>query len=110
MRDAVHGEGVEPDFFFHDRKASRHALHGELSSAAGQDAGPLAEIVAFRLTLARQIPRARCLLPAGVVSRYGGSTRKTLVTGKKGRHDQNGCYRPGAPISSFRRVSRRTRP
>ena len=23
MRDAVHGEGVEPDFFFHDRKASR---------------------------------------------------------------------------------------
>jgi hypothetical protein len=53
MRDAVHGEGVEPDFFFHDRKASRHALHGELSSAAGQNAGPLAEFVAFRLTLAR---------------------------------------------------------
>jgi hypothetical protein len=25
MRDAVHGEGVEPDFFFHDRRLSARA-------------------------------------------------------------------------------------
>src|SRR6266478_9496455 len=36
MRDAVHGEGVETDLFFHDRKALRHALHGGSSSAAGR--------------------------------------------------------------------------
>jgi hypothetical protein len=52
MRDAVHGEGVEPDFFFHDRKASRTP-----PCDSPVNGGLLAEIVAFPLVLARQIRR-----------------------------------------------------
>jgi hypothetical protein len=51
VRHAVHGEGVEPDFFFH------WATLGTLSFPllARSSAGLAAEIVAFRLALARQI-------------------------------------------------------
>src|SRR5437879_3074929 len=41
--------------------------------------------------------------------RYVGCTRRASRPGK-GKHDQNRCYRPGPPTSSFRGVSRRTRP
>jgi hypothetical protein len=56
MRDAVHGEGVEPDFFFHDRNALR-TPRSPPRYPPGLNAGLCAEIVTFRLVLARQIHR-----------------------------------------------------
>jgi hypothetical protein len=66
MRDAVHGEGVEPDFFFHERTASLGSL-GPVAIARS-DAGLSAEIVAFWLVRAKQIVGA-VPLPAGFISR-----------------------------------------
>jgi hypothetical protein len=46
MRDAVHREGIEADFFFHDRT-------GVFPVSARSDAGLSMEIVVSRRTLAR---------------------------------------------------------
>src|SRR5450759_4455455 len=54
MRHAVHGEGVEPDFFFHDRNALR-TPRSPPRYPPGLNAGLSTEIVAFRGVLARQI-------------------------------------------------------
>src|SRR6266404_3754898 len=56
MRDAVHGEGVETDFFFHD-----------------------GGIVAFRRTLASQIPKP-------LVPTFGRSPYRAPVTGLEDLH------------------------
>ena len=81
MRDAVHGEGVEPDFFFHERTALDLTL-----LSPGRRPGLSAEIVAFRPVRAKQIVGVMPL-PAGFVSRYVDRPR-SLAT-PKGRHDQN---------------------
>src|SRR6202011_792067 len=100
MRDAVHGEGVEPDLFFHDRKASRRALRGELSSAAVE----------------RRTVDGNWSMAAG----FGKANRRPWSASSRGRmpirwpksnsilnptrkiYEQSRCHRPGAPTSSFR--------
>ncbi len=71
--DAVHGEGVEPDFFFHDRNALR-TRQGPPRYPPGLNAGLSREIVAFRPVLARQI-RARERRPR--IHPPGSPDRKT---------------------------------
>jgi hypothetical protein len=53
MSDAVHRKGVEPNFFFH-HLTSRRTRHTK--ARPERPAAP--EVVAFRLALARQIPRS----------------------------------------------------
>src|SRR4051812_40334819 len=103
MRDAVHGEGIEPDLFFHDRKPL-----GPPQAALCQsdlNAGLASELVAFPLTLASSISsanwRRRATFGRQRIS-IGWRQFETHREAGAARHEQNRRRCRRTPISSFR--------